>query len=130
MNSADVITAMMARLDGAALGYDIAWPDIESDFQPPYLAVDLFLADPERLGSTTVHRTRGLMSVSVVTKEGSGAVAALRIAEQVKAVFSETTQFAGGSTSIRIYRTPTISRGLNDGGAYRTPVTIPFETIE
>jgi len=130
MNSSHVLAEFCAKLEAASLGYPISSPNRASNPTPPYIETDYLFSEPQRVTINGVHRYRGLFQVTVAIPENLGAVEALRVAESVKALFPCDHQFTAGASLVRVYQTPTVTRGLNDRSAYRVPVTIPFEIIE
>lgn len=125
MNS-DIMQAFFSRLDSAALGYPIAWPNV--DFTPPgsgnWLQVAYF---PNRgidnsLSGQSVIR-QGLFQVSVMGRQNTGGFTLESIAQEVADLFPKLTDLA----DVKVSRQPYLTSQLSvSSGVVELPLTIEY----
>ena len=72
------------------------------------------------------HRETGIFQVMLAYPENAGAAAAATRAELIRLQFVRGTTLTSGSLRVLIDRWPWSSQGVNDGGWYRLPVSIPY----
>ena len=115
--------ALHSRL--STMQAQIAWPNVNAEFETPYLEVAVFRNVPAPTALGGYHRKPGIYQVTVVTREGVGTGAAGETAEEVADLFPAGLVLPlpdGGS--VRIYQEPQIAGGITDQGQYRIPVSI------
>lgn len=125
MNS-DILQAFFTALDDAALGYPIAWPNV--NFDPPASGVWLVVSHfPNRgiddsLSSQNIIR-QGIFQVSIMGRQNDGIFNLEQAAAEVAAVFPKLTALSDVKVSQVPYTTTAIA--ISDGRV-ELPLTIEY----
>ena len=125
-DNAAIFDALNQALQGAGLGYPIAWPGVNFTPPPtgPWLEVSFFPntpLDPTLSGAGTI--PRGLYQVAACVRPGAGVGPAHALAAQVLGAFPRMTGISG---LVRIYRAPYQSAPLIEDNRIAVAVTIPY----
>ena len=72
------------------------------------------------------HRETGIFQVTLYYPENAGASACATRAELIRSQFVRGLTLTSGTLRVLIDRSPWVSQGMNDGGWYRMPVSIPY----
>ena len=93
----------------------------------PWQRVNLLPAQPQNptLGGV-FRRETGIFQVMLAYPENAGTSAAATRAELIRTQFTRGTTFTSGTLRVLIDLSPRVSQGMNDGGWYRLPVSIPY----
>lgn len=133
MTAAVIHAALKARIEALSFSppIPIAWPN--KDYTPDgnrFLQVNIIPAPAQRLGIDTLHRRSGSVVITVVSQPNNGSGEGDGLADAVAAHFPTDLKLAAGTRMVRITEAPSIREGFQDGGYWRTPVTIPFEVLD
>lgn len=71
-------------------------------------------------------RETGIFQITLNYQENAGAAAAVARAELIRAQFPRGLALFSGTLRVLIDQAPSVAIGINDGGWYRLPVSIPF----
>ena len=126
--AADIRAALIAHMEAFPTDWPIAW---ENEPLAPsvagYLDVQLFLSTTQRqyveLGGGT-HVTLGFLQVAVMAPLNASAVPATEMADAIAAHFPADLRLG----PVRITQKPHVAGGIRDGGFYRLPITIEFQS--
>lgn len=124
--NADLLQSFFSTLDGAALGYEIAWPNVP--FDPPNTGVWLEVSHfpnrglDESLSDTDVIR-QGIFQVSAMGYQNTGLFDVENAAAQVAAVFPKLTPIGNTKVSRQPY---TVSAIAVSNGRIELPLTIEY----
>lgn len=121
----DIVQAFSERLRDANLGYPIAWPNAPFDspntgewlevIHQPNSNIDVSLA------SQSVIR-RGLFTVIISDRKGTGTFRVNNIASQIAALFPKVTPLS----SARVTRVPEAGEPKVNGGIIELPLTVAY----
>ena len=114
------------ELDVAALA-PIYWPNIAESQAPTvdHLRAFIIPADTESRGLASWDVERGVIQVSVYSRQGVGVIDAYAMAEAVLGVFPRGTSLAG----VKISVSGSIGPGFMDGAWFVVPVSIPYYQV-
>jgi len=129
MDRSNIADALMAIIENAALGYEVVFENRDATPSLPYLQVSTFFPPPVRITLQGAHQIQGLLQVTVVIENDAGSLAAMRIAEQVTALFTIDTLIEAGDGHVAVTELSTIGPGMVEASAYRLPVSIPFRAF-
>lgn len=135
-------TTPEARILEALLGHLQAWQEIPivwSNIQYPatgqvkadkYAVVSFSPGTPQQIvtDSADENKHMGILGVSVMTLLNGGEIDSQEIGGKLATHFHGQV-LSSGSTRVRITARPRVAGGYVDGDRWRTPVTVPFETI-
>lgn len=131
MTAAATHAAIKARIEALAATFSpaipVAWPN--RDYQPTgdrFLQVAIVPAPNQRMTLDALHRRAGSVVITIASKVNTGSGEGDGIADAVAAYFPADLRFSG----VRVTSAPSIRDGMQDGGFWRTPVVIPFETLD
>lgn len=134
MTPAEIKTALGSRLGTAGIsGLQLLFPNVPADPDPPvkpYASVAFLsggVLDGSLGGGWPV--TNGSMIVVVVTEEGSGTVEGDGFVQAVAALFPRGLRLAVTGGFVEIHEQPQPKPGYLQGGAWRTPIEIPFRAL-
>lgn len=121
--------AVALAADGFSPAIPVAWEN--RDYVPSgrFIQATIIPAPNERLTIRGQHRVSGSLSLVVATKTDKGTGEGLGIADALAAAFPCDLKLTTTDKTIRITAQPSIRQAFQDGGWWRTPVIIPFETI-
>lgn len=135
MTAATTHAAIKARIEALAATFSpvipVAWPN--KDYSPDgnrYMQVAIVPAPNQRMTIDALHRRAGSVVITVASRVNNGSGEGDGLADAVAAYFSADTRFPASSNAVRITAAPSIREGFIDGGYWRTPVVIPFETLD
>ena len=95
-----------------------------------YIVVSYSPGTPENMLIDTkqANRHSGIFGLSVMTMLNTGEMESQEIGGALAAYFHGKVLISG-STTVRITARPRVAGGYVDGDRWRTPVTVPFETL-
>jgi hypothetical protein len=133
MTAAAIGAALKARLSSLTFSEEtpVAWPN--RDFAPStdrWMTAQIVHAPNQRLTIGNRNRRAGSFVVTVASRTNAGSGEGDGIADAVAAHFPADLAITAGTGTIRVTETPSVRQGFQDGGYWRTPVTIPFEVLE
>lgn len=131
MNTADIRNGLKAVLDGASLGLQFAWPNVEFTGSRPYGVVQITPATRRggTLAGNEVDREDGILSVVVAVDEGSGEAAAAAYCDSVAALFTEGSRLSITGGQIEIIARPEIRAAFTDAKEFRVPVIVRYRAL-
>ena len=113
----------------------IVWPNVQypANGQPKanrYAVITFSPGTPLQIviDSTDDNKHMGIFGVSILTLLNSGEIEPQEIGGSLASHFHGQV-LSSGSTKVRVTARPRVAGGYVDGDRWRTPVTIPFETI-
>ena len=124
--------ALVAHLEDAADGRAIVQPAEEYTPTPgtDFLDVGRVDSPPERvLLNGGAHRRRGTFIVTPVCALGQDSAFYLQTAAAIASHFAEDTQLRYNGVCVRVTARPHVAEGYRDGGWFRTPVLIRWESL-
>lgn len=129
MDKKDIHNAIKARINAAALGYSIAWPNVDHDGTVPRLEITFPAAD--RFGGTLkgaeITREIGTVLINAIAAGGAGEDAAADMVDAVVALFPEGLRLSITGGKVVITKPADIRGGYPDGGHWRLPVVVQYE---
>jgi len=135
MTAATTHAAIKARIEALAATFSpvmpVAWPN--KDYTPTgsrFMQVAIVPAPNQRMTIDALHRRAGSVVITVASKVNNGSGEGDGIADAVADYFPADIRFPASSNAVRITAAPSIREGFLDGGFWRTPVVIPFETLD
>lgn len=130
---ADILGALMSRVNSLGLGVPVAWPGV--NFDPPadgkYIAATFIPNGAGRvaISTGTAHRHIGMLQLSVFWPRGAGQVAPLEKASEIVDGFTTDLKLTAGSNTVRITKKPDLAGPLTEPHATHVPVTVSWETF-
>lgn len=131
---ARILEALLAHLN-AWTGAPIVWSNVQypATGQPKadtYVVVSFSPGTPTQIVVDGVDENQhmGILGISIMTMLNGGELASQEIGGGLANHFHGQVLFSG-STTVRITARPRVAGGYVDGDRWRTPVTVPFETI-
>jgi hypothetical protein len=137
---ARIFEALMDMLNQWQLSEGVSnWPVVWSNVQYPvngqpkaaqYVVVTFSPGTPQQVAIDGLEENKhmGILGVSIMTPLFSGELKPQEIGGSL-AQFFHGQVLASGSTQVRITARPRVAGGYVDGDRWRTPVTVPFETV-
>lgn len=122
-----IYTALITKLNTAALGYPISYPGY--NFTPPDTGVWLQVEhQPNRgiddgINANSSVIPQGLMTIMAVDRPGNGLTGVTSAAQSVMATFPKLSTVTGGVT---IQRAPYQGSAIKEGDRIMIPVTIEY----
>lgn len=112
-------------------GIEIAWPNLASSHNPPYLEVDHATAMREGGGIRGSYGVReiGDMQVTVVTAGESGEEQAFVLAEEVADCYAAGTNMEQNGIVVTITQPCSIIASYKDETLWRTPVMVRYSAL-
>jgi len=137
---ARILEALMQALSEWQLSEGVNnWPVVWSNVKYPpdgqpkaaqYVVVTFSPGTPQQVVIDGVDENKhmGILGVSIMTVLNGGEFKPQEIGGSL-AQFFHGQVLASGSTQVRITARPRVAGGYVDGDRWRTPVTVPFETV-
>jgi hypothetical protein len=131
MSQAQIGAALKARIDSLSFtpAIPLAWPN--KDFKPDgprFIQVQILPAPNQRLTLNGRHRRYGSLILTVASRVANGSGEGDGLADAVAAHFPCDLTLDAGGHVLRITDAPSVREGFLEGGFWRTPVVIPYET--
>jgi hypothetical protein len=138
---AQITEALLDRVKalGVSLSLPVAYPDVvfpkAGQTKPDsYLDVSVLRAQTQGIGISAWDEHAGILQVTVVTKQGGGAIAPSALADAVAAWFPQYagtsgTRLVNGAVTVTVYETPSVASPIADAPYTRTPVSIRYRTF-
>jgi len=105
---------------------EIAYPNVNRPvIDTTHLRVFVLPADTVTIGLNDTKQELGLIAIQIFVRDGSGAIGALEIADQILATFPRNLQLA----HLRIDKEGSVKDGMIEDGWYVTSVKIPYQAI-
>lgn len=125
----DILLGAFDTLSGAALGYQIAYPNIEFTGTKPYLRINVLKANTSPYAVTRGDYHQGIIQVDVVVEVGVGMITASQKAEEVLAIFPRLLRINKNTTTIRIDERGSVGPDIQEPDGYFIPVSIPYRVL-
>jgi hypothetical protein len=132
---ARILEALLAHLAAWQGGLPVVWGNVQypTNGQPKadmYAVVSYSPGTPQAVvvDSMDENRHMGILGVSILTPLNGGELDSQEIGGGLAAHFHGQV-LSSGSTRVRVTSRPRVAGGYVDGDRWRTPVTVPFETI-
>jgi hypothetical protein len=132
---ARILEALLNHMKSWAGGLPVAWSNVQ---YPPvgqpkpdeYAIITFSPGTPEQvvIDSKDANRHPGVFGVSIMTLLNDGEMKPQEIGGSLASHFHGQV-LSSGSTTVRVTARPRVAGGYVDGDRWRTPVTVPFETI-
>jgi len=107
----------------------VAWPDRASDPNRPYIAFQFVPVSVEdRTLSCTLPKARGYINLTVVSLRGKFGATGGALAKRAALHFNRGRRFTAAAGRIVLPRDPQPEMSFPDGGDWRTPLRIDYET--
>jgi len=130
-----ILEAMLAHLKtwsgGIPIIYsNIQYPDVGQAKANEYIVVSYSPGTPEALfiKSTEQNKHSGILGLSIMSPLNMGELDSQEIGGSLANHFHGKV-LNSGSATVRITARPRVAGGYVDGDRWRTPVTVPFETM-
>jgi len=130
-----ILEALIAHLNVMPGGRKIVWSNIQYPKRGEYKDDEYILVayspgTPETITITATEQNRhtGIFSLAVMCPLDVGELYPQEMGGTIAAHF-QAKVLTSGSTRVRITARPRVAGGYVDGDRWRTPVTVPFETI-
>lgn len=130
MSIENIFTAILDRIENAAGLPEVVMPNTSGDPSGEHLRVSIIPATTSPVAISTTDRLSGIIQISVVVRDDTGAIRASDIADDVLALFPRNTEMVQGGDLIRINTTGSVAAPLQGNGWYSIPVSIPYTLIK
>lgn len=130
-----ILEALLGHLKAWPSGLPIVWGNIQYP-APGQTKADQYAVVSHTPGtpiSITIdpaddNRLMGIFGVSIMTQLHTGEMQSSELGGSLASHFQGQV-LSSGSTAVRVTARPRVAGGYVDGDRWRTPVTVPFETI-
>lgn len=124
--TSDIYKGIFDTIDGSSLGLNIAWPNVEFNEVPPYIAIHPLpaITIPVDIKNGDMHI--GTIQVSVTYPAGNGIITATEKAGEVITLFPRNLIITEGTTQIKINRSGWQSPHIQEADEVMIPVSIPY----
>jgi hypothetical protein len=130
MSTENIFTAILDRIENAVGLPEVVMPNISGDPEGEHLRVAIIPATTSAVAISTTDRFSGILQVSVVVRDDTGAIRASEIADDVLALFPRNTEMVQGGDLIRIDTTGSVAAPIQGNGWYSLPVSIIYTLIK
>lgn len=130
-----ILDALLTHLDAWAGDYPIVWGNTQ---YPPagkpkadkYVVVSYSPGTPAQVAIDSMDENRhmGVLGISILSPLNGGEVDSQEIGGDLAQHFHGQV-LSSGTAKVRITARPRVAGGYVDGDRWRTPVTVPFETV-
>jgi hypothetical protein len=130
-----ILEALLTHLNAWAGGLPIVWSNMQ---YPPagqakadrYAVVTFSPGTPMQVvvDSADENKHMGILGVSLLTPLNGGEMGSQELGGSLAQHFHGQV-LTSGSTQVRVTARPRVAGGYVDGDRWRTPVTVPFETV-
>jgi Bacteriophage related domain of unknown function len=132
---ARILEVLLTHLKAWSGGLPIVWPNVQYPVNgapkaDQYAVVTFSPGTPQQLvvDSKDENKHMGIFGVSILTLLNGGEIEPQEIGGSLASHFHGQV-LSSGSTTVRVTARPRVAGGYVDGDRWRTPVTVPFETI-
>lgn len=108
---------------------DIVFPPVGTPQPTTWLEAAFMRAATAAVGVSKWNEHPGILQVTVVAKQGAGAIASANVADQIADWFKRGTRLVDGGVQIDVYAPPQIASSYADDPYTRTPVSIRYRVF-
>ena len=130
-----ILDALLTHLDAWTGDYPIVWGNMQypPQGQPKadkYVVVSYSPGTPAQVAIDSMDENRhmGVLGISILTPLNGGETDSQEIGGELAQHFHGQV-LTSGTAKVRITARPRVAGGYVDGDRWRTPVTVPFETV-
>jgi hypothetical protein len=130
-----ILEALVGHLNTLPGGRRVVWSNVQypknGEYKDDeYIVVGFSPGTPETVTITATEQNRhmGIFSLAVMCPLNVGEMYPQEMGGTIASHF-QAKVLTSGSTRVRITARPRVAGGYVDGDRWRTPVTVPFETI-
>ena len=132
---ARILEALLTHLKAWSGGIPVVWSNTQYPVNgapkaDKYAVVTFSPGTPQQIvvDSADENKHMGIFGVSILTLLNGGEIEPQEIGGSLASHFHGKV-LSSGSTTVRVTARPRVAGGYVDGDRWRTPVTVPFETI-